>query len=267
MKLRLTLLTALGCLLLTSCKDPVDNNNLYATNKAGERLVEKILYTSSYDDTVFTYFTYSEDGTLASITNHNKFYDSDIKDWVVSQDKISFERKSNTLHMYSTTLYAKTTVETTTTFDLNEDGLIVIDRGWEADQNYRLTYDENNRLQNVYRDDVLKKTFTWEDGNISDVGFQYINQPQQANIDWSAYFHNTESYDEGINTPSIDMSWAFSCSGFLGEKNKDLLIVNRNQGREDIIEYQFDEEGFVSSIEKRDDFKGSYTYTITYLKR
>ena len=65
MKNKLTLLAAVGCLfaLATSCKKPEEPAQ-YATNKAGERLVEKI--TSFYDDgeTEVIRFEYNSDGTL-----------------------------------------------------------------------------------------------------------------------------------------------------------------------------------------------------------
>ncbi len=92
MKMRLTLLAALGCLfaltLTTSCNKP-DEKTDYATDKAGERLVERIdeswLNEDGSTETYTTYFSYNSDGSLKTIKegNGNRIY--------------SFERNGNTL--------------------------------------------------------------------------------------------------------------------------------------------------------------------------
>lgn len=261
MKRMITLLATAGCLLFaTSCNKDNDKKQ-FATNKAGERLVEKIEGIWSDGSTLTTSFFYDATGIATKITE--EYFDAEDNDHTT--DIYAFKKQGDFL-------LCKRTINgdagESWTCELSDKGFIITDNGWTGNEKYRLTYDGNDRLQYVYKDNELKKTFLWENDNIADNKFRYIDQPKQSNIDWSAWAHNTESYDEGINTPSIDLAYMFSCSGFLGKKNKGLLIFNDAQGRDDRYEYEFDNEGFVSSITRTDsDGKDQGSFAITYLKR
>ena len=251
MKLKTTLLAALGCLfaLATSCKDPDDNNKTqYATNKAGERLVEKII-----DDSDTICFEYNSDGTLKTIKGYegNRIF--------------SFEKRNNTLFMKD---IDGNDIEETS-FDLNANGLIILDRGWNGKYNYRLTYDESGKyLHNVFDGDKLIWTFQWEDGNIANKEVTYIpTQSHPSNIDWCAYFQTwriqkNEENEDLVEVPSISSFWGFS-EGYLGNKCKGLPAKDENWGT---YTYDYTEDGFISAIYTSNEWRKREIH-VTYLKK
>ena len=251
MKLRTTLLAALGCLfaLATSCKDPDDNNKTqYATNKAGERLVEKII-----DDSDTICFEYNSDGTLKTIKGYE------------GSRIFSFEKRNNTLFMKD---IDGDDIEETS-FDLNANGLIILDRGWNGKYNYRLTYDESGKyLHNVFDGDELMWTFQWEDGNILNEEVTYIpTQSHPSNIDWCAYFQTwriqkNEENEDLVEVPSISLFWGFS-EGYLGTKCKGLPAKDENWGT---YTYDYTEDGFISAIYTSNEWRKREIH-VTYLKK
>ncbi|MBD5397838.1 hypothetical protein HDR62_06925 [bacterium] len=248
MRLKTTLLAAVGCLMLVpSCKDP-EEKTVYATNKAGERLVEKIIAYST--DTV--YFKYNSDGTLKT-----------IKGFEGENRILSFERKGNTLFMQD----KEDDYIEESSFDLNEKGWIVLDRGWGGFSNFRFTYDDNGYLHNVFKGEELLWTFEWKDGNIANEEVTYIpTQSNPSNIDWCAFFQSwrhVETYDNTenlVDVASICLFWGFS-EGYLGNKCKGLPLT-KNNGRTN-YSYDFDQDGFVSTIY----INGAPRYKVSYLKR
>lgn len=256
MKLRLTLLTALGCLLLTtSCKDPEDNNSLYATNKAGERLVEKI----TFNDSTSISFSYNSDGFIRKIIG---------KEGNSALRTLSFEMINNTLYMTLSENYNESQYTAESSFDLNTNGFIVRERGWEGKDNYRLTYDESEKyLQKVFNGDELLWTFQWEDGNILNEEVTYTMQSHPSNIDWCAYFQTWRRSDDAtdvlLNMPSICEFWGFS-GGYLGNKCMSLPIETGKYN----YNYDFYGDGFVSTIYETSKF-GEYSrkMQISYVKK
>ena len=271
MKLRTTLLAALGGLLLaSSCKDPDDNNKTqYATNKAGERLVEKISYIYSednYSDTVLQILAYNSDGSLKTITENHRSQDGE--NHYTRQRVYSFKKQNNTLYMRDSSdvddIYE-------TSFDLNTNGQIVLDRGWTGGDNFRLTYDENGKyLHNVFDGDDLLWTFQWEDGNILNEEVTYIpSQSHPSNLDWCAYFqtwriNKTQENEDLVDLPSICLFWGFS-EGYLGTKCKGLP----SEDRYGTYTYEFTKDGFISAIylTKKSNGKTESVHRIYYLKK
>ena len=246
MKMRLTLLAAMGCLMLaTSCNKPEETTQ-YATNKAGERLVEKI--TSFYDDgeTEVIRFEYNSDGTL------KKVYEG--------EGVLSFERNNDTLQIsevwgddiFNINCY------------LNKNGWIVLYRGWEDAHNYHLTYDAHGYLHDVFEGDELLRTFEWKEGNIVNEEVTYIpTQSNPSNIDWCAFFQTWRRGELDENLIGLfPFSHFFGFSeGYLGNKCKGLPST-MNNGRTN-YSYDFDHDGFVSTIY----VNGKPDYRITYLKK
>ncbi|MCM1041793.1 MAG: hypothetical protein NC396_05115 [Bacteroides sp.] len=257
MKRMITLLATAGCLLFaTSCNKDNDKKQ-FATNKAGERLVEKVeAVRYAHDTNYYSYlFTYNNDGSLKSFTHYwnNDYYYT-----------VSFEKKDNTLHMTQTDYDGETNAidgESSTSFDLNKYGFIVLDRGWEGTDNYRLSYDESGRyLHNVFDGDELIWTFEWEDGNIADEKIAFIRQSHPSNIDWSAFLQawRTEDNEALVALPSTCEFWGFS-EGYLGNKCQGLPIESDDCK----YTYDFNEDGFVSSILKTSSWYTTIN-TITY---
>lgn len=248
MRLQTTLLAAVGCLMLaTSCKKPEETTQ-YATNKAGERLVEKIDFLDDNNIYHSCFLEYNSDGTLKAI----KGYEGDY----------IFEKKGTTLFMHEVD-----GEEAESSFDLNENGWIVLDRGWSGNSNFRLTYDDNGYLHNIFRDEELLWTFEWEDGNIVNEEVTYIpTQSHPSNIDWCAFFQSWRHVETDDNTEylvgaaSICLFWGFS-EGYLGNKCKGLPLT-QNNGRTSYA-YDFDEDGFVSTIY----INGDPCYKVSYLKK
>ena len=272
MKLKTTLLAALGCLfaLATSCKDPDDNNKTqYVTNKAGERLVEKIssIYThDDYNDTIFEHLFYNSDGSLKTIARN--YTDEDRYSRIYS-----FERKNTTLYMRDEERYLVDSelqeIINETSFDLNENGLIILDRGWEGNNNYRLTYDESGKyLHNIFDGDEVVRSFQWEDGNIFNEEVTYIPQAHSSNMDWSEYFHTWSHYNAENeilhNIPCISLFWGFS-EGFLGNKCQGVPA----EDGECNYTYEFTKDGFISAIylTKKSNGKTASVHRIYYLKK
>lgn len=272
MKLRFTLPTVLMATLLlaTACRNGNnDNKDRYATNKAGERLVEKIESIYEHNkESRSTLFSYNVNNIATRITEISPKLEEDgfraeILTIEINQDSLFCKIVFDTNYPSSNLIEAESW-----SCHLNKKGFIDIDKGWTGSRNYRLSYDENDYLQDVYKDDELLKTFKWEDGNISNPDFQYTDHSKQANMDWSAWNYNFQSYDEGINTPSLDVAWKFSISGFLGTKNKDLLISDNRDDHGYKYTYEFDKDGFVSIIKQYSEDGSLYcTSNITYLKK
>ncbi len=252
MKHKLTFLAALGCLfaltLTTSCNKP-EEKTVYATNKAGERLVERIDYVNGDTITTSRRLAYNSDGTLKTIKEDNG-------------DRIySFERNGNTLFMRD----EDDDITDETSFDLNEKGWIVLDRGWAGNKNYHLTYDANGYLHDVFDGEELLWTFEWKEGNIVNEEVSYMpTQAKPSNIDWCALlqsWRHNETYDNTENLvelPSICLFWGFS-EGYLGNKCKGLVSKKNNSD----YTYKFDEDGFLTTIY----VDGEPAYRITYLKK
>ena len=254
MKNKLTLLAAVGCLMLVpSCKDP-EEKTVYATNKAGERLVERIDYIDNNTISSGYLLEYNSDGTLKTIKEPegNRTY--------------SFERRNNTL--FTKNIVGDNIEESS--FDLNEKGWIDLDRGWEGTDDYRLTYDNNGYLHEVFKGEEPLYTFQWKEGNIVNEEVTYIpTQSHPSNIDWCAFFqswrHRSAEMpsDKEYNSFLIDIFsigsfWGFS-EGYLGNKCKGLLSSDYNS----TYTYDFDKDGFVSTIY----INGDPCYKVTYLKR
>ncbi|MCM1531501.1 MAG: hypothetical protein NC048_02445 [Bacteroides sp.] len=268
MKRMITLLATAGCLLFaTSCNKDNDKKQ-FATNKAGERLVEKVEATqyNTADTTYFSYhFSYNSDGTLKTLTHYWNSEDSKY------HYVLSFEKKNNTLYMNRTDYDATNTIddETSTSFDLNSKGLIVLDRGWEGKENFRLSYDESGKyLHSVFDGDELMWTFEWEDGNIFNDEVAYTTQSHPSNMDWCAFFQSWRHLDyyrhhddneDLVDLPSICLSWGFS-EGYLGSKCQGLP----SEDYECNYTYDFDEDGFVSAIYRSYKSTGKITYKVTY---
>ncbi len=268
MKLKLTLLAALGCLLLaTSCKDPDDKQTTYATNKAGERLVEKILSIYVYDDysdTVLEHLSYNSNGSLKAITRTSNEEYSRI---------FAFERKNTTIYMRDEEKFLLDSelqdIINETSFDLNENGLIILDRGWKGNKNYRLTYDESGKyLYNIFDGDEVIRSFKWEDGNIFNEEVTYTNQSHLSNMDWSEYFHTWRHYNSENeplhNIPCISLFWGFS-EGFLGNKCQGIPAEDGEYN----YTYEFTKDGFISAIylTNKSNGKTASTHRIYYLKK
>ena len=253
MKMRLTLLAAVGCLMLaTSCNKPEETTQ-YATNKAVERLVERIddsswLTEDGSTNIHTTYFSYNSDGTLKAI----KGYEGDY----------IFEKKGNTLFMQRN--INNNEIEESS-FDLNEKGWIVLDRSWDGTGNYRLTYDGTGNLHQVFDEDKLLRTFEWKEGNIVNEEVTYIpTQSNPSNIDWCAFFQSwrrdIQDDENLVDVFSICFFWGFS-EGYLGNKCKGLPLT-MNNGRTN-YSYDFDQDGFVSTIY----VNGDPCYKVSYLKK
>lgn len=268
MKLKTTLLAALGCLftLATSCKDPDDNNKTqYATNKAGERLVEKIKKITIQDnnDTLsYSYhLEYNNDGTLKKITEFHDIQDGGSH---YSDQRIySFELKNNTLFFYAKFIDEEGTEEASETFDLNKSGLITSTTNWDNEQ-FRLSYDETGKyLHNVFKEDELIWTFNWVDGNIFNERVKYIPQSHSSNIDWGAFFQTwrNDNNEDLVDISCIRQFWGFS-DGYLGNKCKGLPFSFGSSN----YTYDFTEDGFVSSIHVSNEWE-TETIQVTYLKK
>lgn len=254
MKFKLTLWAAVGCLMLaTSCKKPEETTQ-YATNKAGERLVEKITFTNSEfndNDSIYLRFDYNTDGLLKTYTEN---YEAGYRRiW-------SYGKRDNILYLNINDAGASSK----TSFDLNEKGWIVLDRGWDGNQNYRLTYDANGYLYQVFEEDKLLWTFEWEDDNIVNEETTYLPQSHPSNIDWGAVFgswNNSGGTLAGI--VSINNRWGF-LGGFLGNKCKGLP----SEDKEANYVYEFDKDGFVSTVYRT--MKNSNEtdkWQVSYLKK
>lgn len=261
MKLRFTLPAVLmaALLLTTACGNGNDDNkDRYATNKAGERLVEKI--ESIYEDgTIYNYyFTYNNDGTIQKIVEDS--YDDDT-DFECDRRIFSFEKKNNTLYLCdsSAEIY-------NTSFDLNKNGFIVLDRGYEGTEKYRFSYDESGKfLHNVFKNEELIRTFEWEEGNIVNDEVSYTDQPHRSNIDWCAYFQTwrRDRIDEDlVDIPSICNFWGFS-DGYLGNKCKSLPAEDKSHG---LYTYDFTEDGFISAIYVSGEWSKCEIH-VTYLEK
>ncbi|MCM1168539.1 MAG: hypothetical protein NC048_02770 [Bacteroides sp.] len=277
MKRMITLLATAGCLLFaTSCNKDNDKQE-YATNKAGERLVEKI-ESVEYDGLDTSYhsyrFAYNGDGTFKNFTLDRKCFGPSWTDGFFSDiTTSSFEKKNNTLQLHQECLYPDKDRDTEVhdeTFDLNTNGFIAIDHGWDGTENYRLSYDESGKyLHNVFDGDELIWTFEWKDGNIVNSLSAYTNQPHPVNIDWGAFFQSWRN--DALNEDLVDLSsirdfWAFS-NGYLGNKCQGLLAEDSYYN----YTYDFDADGFVSTIytspkSSETSYKGT-TYIVTYKKR
>ena len=204
--------------------------------------MEKIIAYST--DTV--YFKYNSDGTLKTL----KGYEGDY----------IFEKKGNTLFMHEVD-----GDEAESSVDLNEKGWIVLDRGWNGNRNYRLTYDADGYLHEVFDEDNLLRTFEWEEGNIVNEEVTYIpTQSNPSNIDWCAFFQSwrrdIQDDENLVDVFSICIFWGFS-EGYLGNKCKGLPLT-MNNGRTN-YSYDFDQDGFLSTIH----INGHPAYQITYLKK
>ena len=247
MKIKTTLLAALSCLLFaTSCQKSDDKKkDLYATNKAGERLVEKIDETiiEPHDTSFYSYYCeYNSDGAFKTIIETS----IDADNWEGEQRIYSFKKQNNTLYLRDSSheIYE-------TSFELNKNGQIVLDRGWEGKDNYRLSYDPSGKyLHNVFKDDELLWTFEWKDDNIYNEEVTYIDQAHHSNIDWGAFFQSWRLHDWHlvvneflIELPSLGNWWAFS-DGYFGNKCQGLPMEDYYN----IYTYDYTEDGFVSAI-------------------
>ena len=269
MKIKTTLLAALSCLLFaSSCQKSDDKKkDIYATNKAGERLVEKIysIYSADgggYTDTTLYLLAYNSDGSLKIITENHR--SQDRGEYYTRQRIYSFKKQNNTLYLRdsSNEIYE-------TSFELNKNGQIVLDRGWEGKDNYRLSYDPSGKyLHNVFKDDELLWTFEWKDGNIYNEEVTYIDQAHPSNIDWCAYFQTWRILQGEPNEDLVDLSsicdfWGFS-DGYLGNKCKGLPSEDKIHG---VYTYDFTDDGFVSAIYISGTWGDKREIHITYLKK
>lgn len=261
MKHMITFLVAAGCLLFaTSCNKDNDKTE-YATNKAGERLVEKISYIRVNEGDIYSedyLYSYNPDGTLESYKAYQ--YDELATPILLSRE--------------NDTVYVRI-VQGNNTEDwsfecrwiLNTAGLIVSELG--EDRDFRLTYDESGKyLNSVFDGDELIWTFEWEDGNIANEEVSYISQPQHSNVDWGLFLqtwriNKTQENEQLLDIAAICFPGAFY-DGLIGHKCQGLPSEDYDSN----FTYEFDEDGFVSvihEISKRDG--QTATYTVTYKKK
>ncbi len=244
-------MAALGCLfaltLTTSCNKP-EEKTVYATNKAGERLVEKITYFYDDGENEITNFKYNSDGTLKKIDDGEVI--------------LSFERNNDTLQI-SEDLGDIINVNCY----LNKNRWIVAYRGLEDSYNYRLTYDDNGYLHDVFDGDELLRTFQWKEGNIVNEEVTYIpTNSNPSNIDWCAFFQTWRRYDIDENLVGLfPLSHFFGFSdGYLGKKCQGLPSSDLNY----TYNYDFTEDGFISTIYRISKTSTrTIKYQITYLKK
>lgn len=288
MELRFTLPAVLmaALLLATACgNDNDDNKDRYATNKAGERLVEKIEYINPSDSTEYGYdlYSYTTDGTVKSYIDYFQYYDGGLRQ---TKSITTIERRNNTITAITNGFnYENNENEDLYSIDtlilnLNSKGLAI--SGFEKEINkynqenisLNFIYTPNDQLQDIYHNDVLLGKFEWENGNIRSYtpyeedgnpyrtqNYQYEPQPNASNIDWCGYLGYIWVARSG------DASICLFSSGLLGKKNKDLISHYEDGDIESSYSYEFDEDGYVSGVKVYSDGKIKSHWIITYLKK
>lgn len=283
MKLRFTLPAVLMAALLmaTACGNGNDGNkDRYATNKAGERLVEKIIITSNDDDWFeVDSITYNPDGTVKSLTRRDEDGDKETLYIEKKNDLITF---SGNGHNY--------TYQAKFTLDGNELVKHAYYQSVEAPDDefpdghkdsctFDFVYDKNNQLRSIYKNDEIIREIEWANGNIknwkeyddwdgSEREYDYedfLPQSKHSNMDWGVYGLTMVLDNQLYYTP-----YSLLPSGYLGQKGKDLLLAgSRGDGGEGTYkwDYDFDKDGYVSTIRVYYGGELSWTQNITYLKK
>ncbi|MCM1169541.1 MAG: hypothetical protein NC324_06345 [Bacteroides sp.] len=266
MKRMITLLATAGCLLFTTSCNKDNDKKQFATNKAGERLVEKIeligQYTEdghSWEGRSSTVFSYHKDGSIKQIIQHEG--EDGIYD-----EYYTFETEGNTLFRYRHDNYDNT--DDTAMLVLNEQGFAAIEKN-EKKGDYTFEYDETNHLRKIHQNGNVVREFEWENGNLVLKNVEYTNTVQpNSNVDWAAYLTGFDyDYDDSHSIRALRFPLD-DIFGILGAKNKHLISL---QGDFSLV-YEFDADGFISTIELIDHDEDAsnrdhFVYTISYLKR
>lgn len=204
----------------TSCSDDDDKNG--DTNKSEKRLIREIYNEDSYS----IKFTYDEDGYITKIEDgHYK-----------ETHTISRQGKKIIIGGdYSSIL------------NLNDQGYII-----EDDDEDFYEYDNLGQMIKWIEGEKYPSvcTYTWKDGNVISEKYQYdVNDPKYSETKY-------EYYSEYENKSNIDLSntiYSWDDGAYLadycGKISKNLLKSYTNGERYE-YEYEFDKEGYVSTIKE-----------------
>ena len=207
-----------------SCSDDDDKNG--DTNKSEKRLIREIYNENSYS----IKFTYDEDGYITKIEDgHYK------ETYTISKQG----KKLTIINQYNSdkSIYW--------IYTLNDKGYIISD----DDENYE--YDNSDQMIKQTDSESIY-TYTWKDGNV-------ISEKYQDDIDKSEYSSEEyEYYSEYENKSNIDLSstiYSWDDGAYLadycGKISKNLLKSYTDYNGDSYeYEYEFDEQGYVSTIKE-----------------
>lgn len=253
----LLLVLPILAIVLGACSDD-DNKDEGIRGANGERLISKIIeHDNKYGDDVCTFY-YDKQGRIEKILNTGTAIKEDV-DYTYT---ITYNHTDNKL--ISTCKYDDGIDIFTCT--LNTKGYMVnavnkeeyLKESNQQQENITYTYDDNDQLIKVTRNGYVAAEYTWSNGNLvkDDRGSYdvttctYTEKENKSNFDFGAAFFVCES---------TDLS---EMLGYRGKRSKNFI---KHDGKWS-YNYTFDDEGYVTKIERYHDNDNTHisTYTIEY---